>query len=138
VLPSCRRVVATLERLEPGADCPNGGVQLTVPGKAPQVVCDGAGSSGMNGTTGSNGSNGDAGDNGANGQPPRPSEGFAHEVMVDSKTELAHSVNDREQSRGRSAQERRGAYHRQSKPKRTRPIRERRVPEFLRSCFSEL
>lgn len=109
MLAGCRNDEFTLERLEPGADCPNGGVRLTVPGKAPQVVCDGAnGSNGMNGTTGSNGSNGDAGDNGANGQPPRPSEGFAHEVMVDSKTELAHSVNDRE----------------------------RRVPEFLRSCFS--
>lgn len=71
----CRNDEFTLERLDPGAECPNGGVRLTVPGKAPQVVCDGAngangtnGTNGTDGTDGTNGANGDAGVSGTNGQ----------------------------------------------------------------------
>lgn len=61
----CRPEEFTLERLDPGADCANGGVRLTVPGKAPQVVCDGK--SGTNGTNGTNGADGTTGTNGTNG-----------------------------------------------------------------------
>lgn len=69
VLAGCRNDEFTLERIDPGAECPNGGVRLTVPGKAPQVVCDGAdGTNGTNGSNGTNGADGANGDAGVDGQ----------------------------------------------------------------------
>ncbi len=55
----------------PGANCPSGGVKLTLPDGTSSYICNGSdgtnGTNGTNGTDGTNGTNGTDGSNGANG-----------------------------------------------------------------------
>jgi collagen type VII alpha len=58
----------TLTQLSPGAQCPNGGVQINVEGQQPQIVCNGPlGSGGSSGATGPTGPGGASGPTGGNG-----------------------------------------------------------------------
>lgn len=54
-LVGCGQSDFVLEKLDPGSECPSGGVRVTRSGQAPQVVCNGA--SGKNGNDGRDGTN---------------------------------------------------------------------------------
>lgn len=72
----CNSGSVNVQKIDPGDECPTGGVRITS-GNSVQVVCNGAdgkngqngqnGQSGQNGTDGMNGQNGMTGQNGTNG-----------------------------------------------------------------------
>lgn len=58
----CEQQAVRVEKVEPGSECPNGGLRLLVNNNPPELVCNGA-----NGTSGNNGTNGTNGTDGTNG-----------------------------------------------------------------------
>ncbi len=62
LLAACNSESVTVQKVDPGSECAAGGVKLFVPGKDPELVCNGAtgpkGNPGADGTTGGDGTSG--------------------------------------------------------------------------------